>query len=777
MDVILKPVPAAEARAFFAELLLNDQRAPEPLGRVELEPHQRVALSRIEGAMREFGGALLADETGLGKTYVAIAIARSATRPLVVAPAALRDMWREATAAAGAAIPFHSMEALSRGAAAPVTDADLVIVDEAHHARNPATSRYRAQASLTAGAKVLLLSATPLHNSTRDLASLLALFLGARAFTLDAAWTSRCVIRRTSEDVPTGSLPRVGRPQPLRLVHDEAHLEAILALPPPVPPLDGGDGGTLLVYSLLRQWASTQGALMEALRRRLARATALLAGLEAGLHPSAGELAAWSFVDGAVQLAFPELMIATEHCAPDGAGLAVCVRTHAAAVRALLDDLARAIDPDIERAAHLLALRTRHPGEKIVVFSQYAESVNTMFRLMRSHVGVAALTATGGLVAGGALTRAETLGRFAPRAQGAGRVPEAHRIDLLLATDLLSEGVNLQDASVVVHLDLPWTPARLEQRVGRLARMESRHASVAVYAMLPPASSERIVRVEQRLRDKLRLATRLVGVAGTILPSLAFAGDVHPVADDPEPEGRPNACAPPADSRPDESPARLGEAILAVLALWRESAAGLRVGPLVAAVRARANGFVALVGDAGSSRLLADMGAGPSDDPSVLLAALQAAGAADAPVDPRAQSDAMSAIARWLAARRARSELSLDGALRARARRSVARRIAAIARRAPRHLRPAITALAATARQTVSARYGAGAERVLEELAAASMPDEAWLRAVGTFGTLHGTAPDAPDGSATAVQGLILLSGPPAASPETPTETPPSGLS
>src|SRR5688572_10824059 len=75
----------------------------------------------------------------------------------------------------------------------------------------------------------------------------------------------------------------------------------------------------------------------------------------------------------------------------------------------------------------------------------------------------------------------------------------AERIDLLLSTDVLSEGVGLQDASVVVHLDLPWTPARLEQRTGRIARLGSRHATVAVYAIAPPASAEAPLDVERRL--------------------------------------------------------------------------------------------------------------------------------------------------------------------------------------------------------------------------------------------------------------------------------------
>ena len=761
-------VSTTEARRHIAELVLGEDAAAASVGRIALKPHQRAAVVRVEAAMREFGGALLADETGLGKTYVALATARASRHPLIVAPAALRDMWQRASAAAGIHTGFVSMEALSRtGAAEGEGDRDrmpdLVIVDEAHHARNPRTARYRALARLTRNARVLLLSATPLHNTSRDLASLLALFLGARASSLDAAWMGRCIIRRGPDDAPLEHIPRVEPARLLPIDHDERLLDAILALPPPIPPVDGGDGGTLLVYSLLRQWTSSQGALAAALRRRLAKAAAILAGLEAGRHPSADEIGSWAFAEGAVQLAFPELVIADAHAVSPRGPLAACVRDHVSAVRALLDELARGANPDVQRAAHLRDLMAAGEGARIVAFSQYADTVNALFHLLRAQPAVAALTADGARVAGGTITRAEALARFAPNAQGIGPPSRAYRVDLLLTTDLLSEGVNLQDAATVVHLDLPWTPARLEQRVGRVARLGSASASVAVYIMTPPASAERIVRVEQRLRDKLGAATRAVGVVGTIIPSLAPPAELHAM------RAEPAACV--SDG---PAPPRVAEAIRAIISTWRScdggsgSTASAGTFPVVAAAAATVSGFLAVLGDAGQPRLLGDVGNGPTDDPVTVLDAVRGIdaargrerGPADAiDVRERDLAAALNAIARWKCAAGIRVDLSVDGALTARSRRSVADRIAAITRRAPRHLRSMIADLAAGARRTVTARYGIGAEQVLGELAVASMPDEAWLRAVSTFGTLHaGTLRDPTGGGASLpLLALVLL--------------------
>ena len=87
---------------------------------------------------------LLCDDCGMGKIFVAMAIARQCSRTLIVAPAALASMWRDALATTETIVDFLTFQGLSRATAVlgSGSDYDLVIVDEAHHAKNSATWRY-----------------------------------------------------------------------------------------------------------------------------------------------------------------------------------------------------------------------------------------------------------------------------------------------------------------------------------------------------------------------------------------------------------------------------------------------------------------------------------------------------------------------------------------------------------------------------------------------------------------------------------------------------------
>jgi superfamily II DNA/RNA helicase len=80
--------------------------------------------------------------------------------------------------------------------------------------------------------------------------------------------------------------------------------------------------------------------------------------------------------------------------------------------------------------------------------------------------------------------------------------PAAVATDVLIATDLLSEGLNLQDAARVVHYDIPWSPARLAQRVGRIDRLGSRHAAIETVTFLPPEPLAGAIALEGRLARK-----------------------------------------------------------------------------------------------------------------------------------------------------------------------------------------------------------------------------------------------------------------------------------
>lgn len=708
-------VSAAEVRSAIASHILGMRSPADALGEITLHPHQRDGVDRLLKLLDSRGGALLADDVGLGKTFIALAVAREsrARDVLVVAPAALREGWIDSARRAAVILRFVSVEMLGRRGA-PQGTPDLVIVDEAHHLRSSRTRRFTAASALCRGSKVLLLTATPVQNRLSDLRTLLSLFLGERAHAVSADDLGTWIVRRVESDLsPTASLelPRVRPPEWVRAVTDADCLDRLLALPSPVPPADGDDGGVLLTYSLVRQWASSRAALRSALQRRVARAHAMEDALLAGRLPSRAELTSWCFADGAQQLAFPELT--THSAVADATHLLTQVRLHAGEARKLMAWLETSADPDVARAAALGDIMRGHPGERVIAFSEFAETVASLYRNLAPTARVAMLTHTGGRVAGGPLTRRDVLARFAPGASLRARASE--RIDLLITTDVLSEGVNLQDASVVVHLDLAWNPARLEQRVGRLRRIGAARPLIAAYMFAPPVPVERLLQLEQRLRHKLNVAARSVGVAGAILPGFL-----------------------PSDVR--EATAPREERIAETVRSWRGTTPAPVGAPVAAAVRSSKNGALACVRSGADVSLIALREGHVTDSRAVVQELVACADGEDAEISPADVRMLRERVERWLRERNVSHVVDLSALRIAHSRRALLHRVDTIARRAPRHAQPQFAPLMHAARTAATATLSAGAERVLDELARAPMNDEAWLHAVGEFASLHARA-------------------------------------
>ena len=689
-----------EVRAAIAAHVLGSAPDRRVLGAVHLHQHQCEAVRRLGTIIRANGGALLADEVGLGKTFVALALAADFGRPTIVAPASLRPMWRAASARAAVETRFVSMERLGHGGTVPPTD--YLIVDEAHHFRNPQTRRHGQLAEACARSVVLLLTATPVQNSLRDLRTLLGLLLGRQADALDATELGKLIVRRSASAVQaTAPLPTIAEPKWITVAADVDCLDQLCRLPPPVPPADGDHASALAVFSLARQWASSRAALMAALTRRLAAARAMEDALAAGKLPTRAELRAWRYADGIQQLAFPEL--GNDYVTPAAAMLPQ-IRSHADGLRSLIAWLRCQPDVDRDRAEQLLAITQRHPGERVVAFAEFIETVATLYRQLAPRCRVAMLTASGGRVAGGALTRREVLEQFASAALGADR----DRIDLLLATDVLSEGVDLQGASTVVHLDLTWNPARMEQRVGRLRRFGAARDSVTVYVFAPPAPADRLLQLDRRLREKLGEAARSIGLAGAILPGLS-----------------PSSASVVSE----------GERVVDALESWL--GAFPAATPLAAAVACEQTGALACVRNSGEVLLVALHDGRVSLDPSGEFLR-SVSGAEPAFCEPEMVASALQQIESWLQRRSFTDVVQLSAAHVARSRHGILKRVNGIAARARRHERRLLSELLGAARRAATVPMPAGAERVLDQLAVASLSDEAWLRAVGEFGAIHG---------------------------------------
>lgn len=170
---------------------------------------------------------------------------------------------------------------------------------------------------------------------------------------------------------------------------------------------------------------------------------------------------------------------------------------------------------------------------KAIIFSTFADTIEDLAARVSAAVAAAGaddpLSDYAGRIPGtikGQKTgvdqghRARVLAGFAPRTAGeldaAGAPKAADQWDLLFTTDVLSEGVNLQQCGRIFNYDLPWNPMRLVQRHGRVDRIGSRHRSVALGCFFPAAHLDQLLHLEETLQRKLAYADAAMGVDGVL---------------------------------------------------------------------------------------------------------------------------------------------------------------------------------------------------------------------------------------------------------------------
>ncbi len=166
---------------------------------------------------------------------------------------------------------------------------------------------------------------------------------------------------------------------------------------------------------------------------------------------------------------------------------------------------------DPEKDAKLNALQNlltqTHPKEKVLVFTQFADTVqylrDALFARGLTHIA---------RVTGSSADPTELAWRFSPVSNDRGsRIKPQDELRVLISTDVLSEGQNLQDCSIVVNYDLPWAIIRLVQRAGRVDRIGQTAEEILCYSFLPAEGVERIINLRGRVRARLRQNAEVVG--------------------------------------------------------------------------------------------------------------------------------------------------------------------------------------------------------------------------------------------------------------------------
>lgn len=488
--------------------LIADHASPGALrsarhARLDVLPYQlEPALALVRGLGSR---VLLADDVGLGKTIEAGLIVAelqargAAERALILTPPGLRDQWAAellerfgidatvidvtAVRLLGSTLPvganpwattpvvIASIDYVKRPEVLPSLLScwwDIVIVDEAHNAAAD-SDRHGAVAALASRAAfVVLMTATP-HNGDRRMFQSLC---GIGAVSGD----SLLVFRRTRRDVRLGMARRVHRLHVKPSEH-ERRMHALLAAFSGAVGDEHGHAAALALSVLHKRALSSPHALARTVARRLAALCT---------EPPADTQ----------QLSLPIADSSGESVADDEApawpaqvGLQDATRE-----RQLLTALESAAVAAARHESKMAALHRllRRAGEPAIVFTEYRDTL---------------LHLAGGLdrpaLLHGWLTRDERRTALDSFARGNRTV--------LLATDAGSEGLNLHHACrVVINLELPWNPMRLEQRIGRVDRIGQRR-TVHAFHLIAAGTGEALIL--ERLKARVASAQRDIAAA------------------------------------------------------------------------------------------------------------------------------------------------------------------------------------------------------------------------------------------------------------------------
>jgi hypothetical protein len=587
-------------------------------GYIPITTFQKHGVWRAKRILEKYGGVLIADGVGLGKTYTAGEIMREyrdrRQRVLLICPASLRDTsWAKFLNDFQLLVESVSYEQLAGDAQLggerhhlknPLEDYALVVIDEAHNYRNPdAPMRAGILRRLLAGKRrdLVLLTATPVNNSLWDLYQVLRYFLKQ-----DAALAGRGVlsvrgrfeeamrtdpfdlnpdllypvidgttVKRTRRFVKKhyendmirgldGTLQPIRFPKPAAssinydleqvLPGFFARLEQVL-MPPSGRPLlrmaryqperyltsgGGPPDDTVLVglirSALLKRFESSEHAISRTLSRMIDEHGRFLDALDRAYVVQKEFFREVSAAEEDDEM--DDILEASEHAFPAGDYDVELLRADVAAdlslLRELQDTVAELKREDSPKLAALVEeLATivekahsesideedERQKRKVLIFSHYTDTISCIQSYLewkleeddRLACYRGRMAAVSGSEEHGGIAREDAIYGFAPLSTGAPPGTE-DRYDILLSTDVLAEGMNLQQCRNVINYDLPWNPMRLVQRHGRIDRIGSLHREVYLRTFFPDLQLDALLNLEERVRRKLAQAAASVGV-------------------------------------------------------------------------------------------------------------------------------------------------------------------------------------------------------------------------------------------------------------------------
>ena len=582
----------------FDELLLDDIKSDvgEP---IELFNFQTKGVSDAIKKLENYGGVIIADVVGMGKTYMGCAILKHLkehehSKPLIICPPHLMDMWKDNLKKFGVygEIESRYIIGMDENILNRYTHCDVILIDESHNFRNSNTNAYKALLAFmeekTDNAKVIMLSATPISNSIKDLKNQLRLFPSEGLEKIPSLGTTSLdeyfkgvenefgitpegvekirellkyiLIRRTRTQIikkyakpdgtrwyleqtdgrkyfPSRKLQnpeeydadkvynnayesietaikelKMARYAPGKYIKEEyAEDKKYKDLVITTKPLVG-----IVRTSLLKRMESSIKAFESSVNNYQKGYRLFKQQLSKGIIPIGKE-----FHD--------EIYKKIEYDDYDDDDFEtnlINIKSKYSIEAFDVDLWKKELDEDLDKFAQIVGhlsgeefekrddklhklrdlIKTYH--EKMLIFSESAVTVNYIYEYLHKEFPERKMEHIDSKQA--KQKKMEFVKRFDPKNNDAD-ISKDKELDILISTDVLSEGVNLHAGRIVINYDFHWNPVKLIQRVGRIDRIGSEHPIIDIFNFLPTTKIDATLSLKDKVANKIQTIRKIIG--------------------------------------------------------------------------------------------------------------------------------------------------------------------------------------------------------------------------------------------------------------------------
>ncbi len=192
-----------------------------------------------------------------------------------------------------------------------------------------------------------------------------------------------------------------------------------------------------------------------------------------------------------------------------------------AKLQALSDELFKIAQQAESEASHAIDEAQKR---KVLIFSSFADTVNWIWKFLTNQIKHRPElngfqnrpVAVSGSKSFSGISKNDAAIGFAPVSMQVESGEDTDKFDILVTTDILAEGVNLQQCRHIINYDVPWNPMLLVQRHGRIDRINSQHKRVFLRTIFPTDRLDELLNLESRILGKLAMAAASVGVVAPL---------------------------------------------------------------------------------------------------------------------------------------------------------------------------------------------------------------------------------------------------------------------